>query len=244
MIDLAPLDAAGLAWAQAQVTAHHYLHAPVDARCSVEGYAIHLADPGHFGVGGRVGLLLVGRPEATRCYPWYGSVADVAAGRAACTRWEVLNLARVWIDPRYQRGGAYYYATPGFTDRTGVFRSTLASDALRLLVARVGADYLTRRPPCFLDEPYQLRWLLSYCQPAEGRRWGAYARPHRGTIYRAAGWECHRTNRAGLQTWRTAVPPLTPTEDAAIRRLATYCPRSVTYRARRAATLDTQPALL
>jgi hypothetical protein len=58
--------------------------------------------------GERVGCLLFGRPEATACYTGgltYGSQADVAAGRAAFDRWEIVNLARVWLHPDVQAGG-------------------------------------------------------------------------------------------------------------------------------------------
>src|SRR4051794_14999099 len=128
MIELKLLDRTGRAWAQAQVIAHHYLHAPVDARCSVEGYSVQVG-----GVPEPMGCLLLGRPEATRCYPWYGSVADVATGRAACTRWQVLNLARVWLHPDVQPGGRYYDGRlPGIV-RKGTWHSALASTAIRLL---------------------------------------------------------------------------------------------------------------
>jgi hypothetical protein len=233
-VSLHPLDRAGLAWAQATVTRWHYLRTPVDGRCALEGYAVHLAD------WGRVGLLLVGRPEAQRCYPWYGSVDDVAAGRATCSRWEVLNLARVWLDPRFQRGGAYVHAAPGYTDRRGAWRSTLASTALGLLAAQVGLDYLLRRPPCFLAEPYQLRFLLSYCDPTATHHTPRGWQTHHGTIYQASGFECYRTNRAGLQTWRLPLPPLTAVQDAAVRAGAEVCGRSRQYRARRLAAATVQ----
>ena len=74
MITLRPLDRAGVRWAQETVTASHYLRAPVDLRCSVE-----------VGELGRVGLLLFGRPEATRCAAWYGGVDDVETGRCEVT---------------------------------------------------------------------------------------------------------------------------------------------------------------
>lgn len=102
MISLEYCDERGLAWAQATVARHHYLRTPVDTRCSPEAWAVRLGDLG------RVGCLIVGRPQATRCYPWYGSVEDMAVGKAEVTRWQVLNLARVWLDPRVQPGGAWH----------------------------------------------------------------------------------------------------------------------------------------
>jgi hypothetical protein len=90
-----------------------------------------------------MGYLLVGWPEATRCYPWYGSLADVVAGNAECTCWQVLNLARVWLAPDVQPGGQYYDSRlPGIVSK-GVWHSALASTAIRLLVVLVGAAYLT-----------------------------------------------------------------------------------------------------
>lgn len=217
---LRPLDAAGLERAQLEVTSSHYLHKPVDVRSMPEGYSVRIAGALH------VGYLILGRPQATRCYPWYGSVDDVARGRAAVTRWQVLNLARVWLDPRVQAGGelAKPGLVPGFVDRHCDWRPTLASTTLRQLEGQVVLDYLVRRPPCFLEEPYQLRWLLSYCD----------TRLHRGTIYRAAGWELWRTNAAGIQTWRRPLRALSDAEDWQVRAAAAVHPRSIAHRARRA----------
>lgn len=216
---LEQLDKAGLAEAQALVTKHHYLGKPVDARCSVEGYGVHLLRV-------RAGVLLLGRPQATACYPWYGSVADVASGRAEVTRWQVLNLARVYFEPFVQPGGGLYSPQylPGFVDRRGVFRSTLGSWAIAALADRVVLDYLVARPPCFLEEPYELLWLLSYCD----------TRLHRGALYRAAGFELYRTNADGVQTWRRPLRPLWPDEDREVRAAAACSPRSIEHRARRA----------
>jgi len=157
---------------------------------------------------------------------WYGSVEDAHEGRSEVTRWQVLNLARVWLDPEMQPGGAYYGSEwlPGFVDRRGIWRSTLASTAIEKLTWRVGLDYLMQRPPCFLDEPYQIVWLMSYCD----------TRLHRGVIYRAAGFELYRTNGDGIQTWRKRLEPLTQIEDELVRDAAMVNKRSQAYRARRA----------
>lgn len=222
-IELHPMDKFGIKWAQETVVLDHYLHAPVDARCSVEGYAVYLNDD-HVRVG-PVGLFLLGRPEATRVNGWYGGVEDLAAGRCEVTRWQVLNLARVWFSPDFQAGGLMYdsFNLPGYVDRRGVFRSTLASSAISAMVARVGFDYLVRRPPCFLDEPYQIAWLMSYCD----------TRKHKGTIYQAAGFELYRTNKDGIQTWRMRLPALSPDQDDAVRQASMVNVRSQAYRAKR-----------
>lgn len=221
MIAVERLDRPGLAWAQSTVAQHHYLRSPVLGRACPEGWAVR--------VGGRwlkpVGCLIVGRPQATRCLDWYGSVEDVERGRVACTRWQVLNLARVWLAPSVQTGGILRDPglLPGFTDRRGVWRSTLASEALRRLTAVVGYEYLLARPPVFLDEPYEHRWLLSYCDTSK----------HRGVIYQAAGWTLYRTNENGIQTWRTPLPALTPEQHAAIAEASAACPRARRFRAER-----------
>jgi len=197
----------------------HYLHKMPDPRTSFEVFLPILN-------GEQVGVLVFGRPEATRCGDWYGAVEDVKAGRCEVTRWQVLNLARVLIYPEWQRGGEYCNPKhlPGFIDRAGQWRSTLASAILGAVAGEIGSEYLTRRPPCFLDEPYELRWLLSYCDTSK----------HRGTIYKAAGWELYRTNDEGIQTWRTPLPSLTRAQDAQVRKTASSNPRSIKYRARRA----------
>ncbi len=221
MITLEPLDRAGVAWANAKVAEFHYLHTPVDSRSSVEGYGVLL--PGI----GRVGVLLFGRPEATCCYPWYGSVADVETGRAEVTRWQVLNLARVYFDPLVQKDGFLYSPEhlPGFYDRKGWWNSSLASTAIKLAAERIRVDYLLRRPPCFLNEPYQLKWILSYCDP----------RYHKGTLYYASGFErWERDTKDGKLVFRMPLPPLTAEEDAAVREASLHNPRSIAYRARRA----------
>lgn len=191
LLDLIGADHAGLTWAQTTVTQQHYLRRPVDARCRPLAYLVTLDDV-------RVGCLVFGRPESTHCYHGaltYGSQADVAAGRAQYDRWEILNLSRVWLDRRVQRGSIWYDAAllPGFTDRRGVWRSTLATTVIGMALRAVGNDYLVAHPPCFLDEPYAIRAILSYCD----------TRRHAGTIYRAAGWPLARTNAQGIQTWFT-----------------------------------------
>lgn len=206
--------------AQWMVEQHHYLHRWPDPRTSVEVYAVERP-----WLGSTVGYLVFGRPEATRCADWYGGVDDVRAGRCEVTRWQVLNLSRVWLDPDYQAGGIYHqrHMLPGFIDRRGVFRSTLASLALRAAVQVIGYEYLIRRPPCYLDEPYQIEWLLSYCD----RRF------HRGTIYAAAGFQRYRVNDRGIETWRIRLPALTDQQHDVVRSMSMLDPRAIGYRARR-----------
>jgi hypothetical protein len=205
--------------ASAMITKHHYLHTMPDARTSYEVYIVTM---------GLVpaGALVFGRPEATRCGDWYGGVDDVASGKCEVTRWQVLNLSRVWLSPDFQRGGRWHdnYQVPGYFDRHGMFRSTLASDVLRFAVQYIGFEYLTARPPVFLDEPYQIDYLLSYCDTSK----------HKGTIYRAAGFNLYRTNEHGIQTWRLRLPPLTDEQHKDIKTRSLSDARAKRYRAQRA----------
>lgn len=213
-----PRKTDGWIWAVNNVMQHHYLRSAPDTRTSFETFAILLNNL-------RVGVLMFGRPEATRCADWYGSVEDIHARRCEVTRWQVLNLSRVWISPNYQRGGVYcrHGSVPGFIDRHGQFQSTLATSALALAIRYAPFEYLCQRPPCFLDEPYEIRWVLSYCNTDL----------HRGAIYRAAGFELYRTNKSGIQTWRIRVAPLTEERDRQIRDISACHPRSIKYRAER-----------
>lgn len=218
MIDLHFLDKAGVDWAQNTIAERHYLRKKVDPRCSVEGYKITAN-------GETAGIFLFGRPEATRCQDWYGGVDDVRSGRCQVTRWQIINLARIWIDPLYQMNGERYGPEhlPGFEDRHGVFRSTLISTAVQIAVQRIGFDYLVRRPPVFLDEPYDLVWLMSYCD----------LKTHRGAIYPASGFELYRTNDNGIQTWRQPLPALTEEQSRQIIQASMHSERAKKYRMQR-----------
>lgn len=230
MITLQLATPAAFERAQETVTQHHYLHQPVDSRCSPLAYEV-LLDTWRYTY--RVGVLIFGRPEATRCYDGkltYGSMKDWESGRAQFDRWEVLNLARVWLHPSVQRGGTFYRPDllPGYYDRHGEWRSRLASHVIELALGRVGYDYLSQRPPCFPDEPYVIRQVISYCD----------LRHHKGTIYQAAGFRLVRENGRRIQTWAHEIPPLTPYQNDCILKLAGQSYRSRRYRSMRAAKAE------
>lgn len=201
-------DAAGLVLAQRLVAKHHYLHAPADPRCRPLAYLVRLHLPRAVFT---AGALIFGRPEATRCYPWFGSVEDVQARRARLSRWEVINLARVWLAPAVQEGGRYHIPCA-------------ATRAVAQALRQLPFDYLAANPPCFLNEPWALREVLSYCDSTT----------HRGTLYRAANFALIRENGRGLQTWARPLRPLHSHERAHIERLARQSPRSRLYRSQRA----------
>ena len=154
MIALALATPAEARWAHTQVVEHHYLHRPVDARCSVLTYLVTLH-------GEPVGCLMFGRPESTACYQGactYGSLADVERGRAHYSRWELLNLARVWLDPAIQRGGRW-------------FVPNAATRAIGMATKRVVYDYLAHFHPVTLDAPWELRQVtISWLWIADSAR--------------------------------------------------------------------------
>jgi hypothetical protein len=221
-LSLALADDAQTRLANEIVTRHHYLRSPVDGRCSLLAYLVILG-------GKPVGCLIFGRPEASRVGGWYGDVAEKTAGKCRLSRWEVLNLSRVWIDPIAQEGGPWYSPEilPGFSDRHGAFHSTLATTVIEMALETVVLDYLVSFPPVDTAEPYQIAEILSYC-----------ARQHKGTIYQESGFRLERQNSRGLRTYARPVRPLTPGEDAYIRFLAEHSPRSKHYRALRATTFE------
>jgi hypothetical protein len=212
-----------LLWCKDHIERGHYLHTWPDPRTRPLAYQVWRMTPwGNW----RIGCLVFGRPEATRCYKGeltYGSLLDVSTGRAIYDRWEVLNLSRVWLDPSVQCGGLLCLPEmlPGFIDRKGAWRPALASHVIGAALRRVGFEYLLDHPVCFVEQPYLIRAVLSYCD----------TRLHRGSIYRASGFELARTNAAAKQTWWTStVSPLTSEQDAAIRSLAATHPRSIRIR--------------
>lgn len=191
-------------WCRDQWVAHHYLHSPIDPRCRPIAYIVAVD-------GQWRGALGFGRPESTRCTGWYGSLDDVRRGWARMTRWELINLARVWLDPLIQPGGSEAI-------------HNAATQAISLALRSVVIDYLTMHPPCFIDEPYALRECISYCDSAT----------HRGVIYRAANFRLARTNDRGLQTWARPLRGLMPHEHRAIRDASKRDRRAMKFRAQRA----------
>lgn len=216
MLSLTLAGPAEFALAQRMVAERHYLHTPVDSRTSPLAYIVRMQSDA-------VGCLIFGRPESTRCYSGsltYGSLDDIAAGRAHYSRWEIINLARIWLDPSIQRGGAHYIPNAA---------TYSVAQALR----RVVIDYLIARPPCFLDEPWPLRICLSYCN----------TRLHTGALYRAANFSLARRNENGIETYARPLRHLTHAERRQVEAASQRSPRSRRFRSARYQT-HAQPALL
>ena len=204
MIDIRLADQQnGLQWCQEQVKQYHYLHKPVDVRSSPVAYIVTLDNR-------RVGCLIFGRPEATRVNGWYGSVEDTLTHKCRITRWQILNLARIWLHPDIQSGGACYIKNAA----TRVIAKSLQS---------IVYDYLVVRPPVWMEEPYEIAEVLSYCDKTI----------HQGTLYRASNFHLMRTNERGIETYAMPVRRLTHAEKRTISELSWHSKRCQRLRAAR-----------
>ena len=188
MLHLELADKDGLKWSQEMVSLYHYLKHPVDVRCSPMSYHVMLENE-------RVGCLIFGRPESTRVNGWFGSVEDVASGKCRLSRWSIINLARVWLHPSIQQGGSQYIPNA-------------ATWAVAQGLKRVVYDFLVLKPPVWVEEPYELRECLSYCD----------TRVHQGTLYKASNFRLMRTNDNGIETYMRPLRRLTHAEHAHIRQ--------------------------
>jgi hypothetical protein len=186
MLTITLADKQSLAWAQEMVEQYHYLHHCVDVRCNPVAYRVMLNDE-------PIGCLIFGRPESTRCNGWYGSCEDVKSGKCRLTRWQILNLARVWLHPDIQQGGSSYIANA-------------ATQVIAQSLRRVGYDYLNCKPPVWMEEPFEIREVLSYCQSTI----------HHGTLYKASNFQLMRTNDRGIETYMRPLRHLTHAEKAHI----------------------------
>ena len=160
---------------------YHYMHRAVHHRSCPFGYLVNYDGQTIMPDGVPAGFIMFASIHFTRKAGLFG-YADLP------TKWQVLSLARLWLHPDLQRGGRCYPGSlPGYVDRKGVFRSTLATDVIKLALrpgndgmSRVGRDWLQVHPPRYPDEPYHIRIIISYADKTHG---------HTGAIYRAAGFD-------------------------------------------------------
>lgn len=219
LLSLRLADERGLEWAQKLVAARHYLLKRVHPLGRPLAYIVQVE-------GRSAGCLIFGRPQCTRVLGWFGHLSDVQVGRCRFSQWEILNLARVYMLPEYQLGGTLYRPDilPGFTDRKGVWRSTLASSAIEMALDRVVVDYLLLWPPVYLDQPWELRQAISYCHEAR----------FRCTLYLAASFELVRRSQNGLlRTYARDLRALTPYERSTILSASRWDQRARRLRAER-----------
>jgi hypothetical protein len=155
-------DESDLYWAQDVVKRNHYLHKPVDPRARPMVYTVDWKQM-------RIGLVMLGIPHATKCGGWWGYPG-------LPTQWQVVDLCRIWIDEDFQRNGAMCRpdVVPGYMDRHGIFRPTVATWAIAEVLRRVQEDRVRQWPPVYPAQPYHIELAISYHDPQY----------HRGTIYK------------------------------------------------------------
>lgn len=182
------------AWARVVCREQHYLRQEVHSRARPVFYLVvreegTLLSDGTFraALSEKVGLLVYSRMQSSRCRNWYGSEADVRRGWATYTQWEILALSRFWLDARLQKEGAWYIPR-------------VASLVIRRSLELVGYHYLLLRPPAFLDRPFEVKQVISYC---DGNHFDCM-------LYRYARFRLKRVNDEGLRTYVHQLSPLTP----------------------------------
>ena len=158
-------------WLNEMATRHHYMHRPIHFRACPFGWAVAF-DEQIFQLDGRpTGFIVFASIHFTKLRGEFGYPG-------LPTKWQVLSLSRLWLHPDFQVGGRYFTSAllPGFTDRKGVFRSTLATQIIEIALQLVQWRWLEVHPPRFPNEPYHILKIISY----------ANTHYFRGSIYRAA----------------------------------------------------------
>jgi hypothetical protein len=175
VIELRLTDKNGLKWAQSQVVKYHYLHKKVIELAMPVAYLLHIPDKDT-----PVGCLIFSRTQCSKCYQGglrFGNDYDKSIGKVKYTQWEIINLARVWLDPCLQKDGDHF-----------VYNA--ASQVVSQSLQTIPLDYLIKYPPINIKEDYKLRVCLSYCDTTK----------HQGTLYRATGFTL-AYEKKGIQTY-------------------------------------------
>ncbi len=153
---------ADVVWAQATVTEHHYLHQPVNNQAKPMVYVIEYQKE-------RLGLVMAGTPHAVKCRGWWGYPG-------LPTQWQVLDLCRIWLSPRIQKGGDLCRpdVCPGFIGWRGKWWPAVASWAIETVLGRIQQDWISLWPPVYPEQPYHILLVISYHNPLY----------HKGALYR------------------------------------------------------------
>ena len=194
-------DRQGLEVAQAMVKARHYLQREVHQLARPMAYLVlreYDREP--------VGTVIFSRPQCARVYGSardetaelgrWGNLNDVQKGRAPRTQWEIVNLARFYLEPCLQRRDGRDYVPNA--------ASILLSQALW----SVCVDYLRAFPPAYFTQPWELRECVSYCSRER----------YFCTLYLASAFRLVRTNGDGLHTFSRPLRGLMPHEKKEIRQ--------------------------
>jgi hypothetical protein len=147
------VDRVSIDWANALVTERHYLHRPVHPRAHPFAYVVKRD-------GIPIGTIIMATPHFTRQRGLFGYPG-------LPTKWQILMVSRVWLDPSVQGRQANGHA------------SNVASCALGSVMRTVQFDWLEHHPPIYPDEPYHICLVMAYADTSIG---------HEGTIYKAANF--------------------------------------------------------
>lgn len=141
-----------------------------------------------------VGIVSFSHTQSSFCRGWYGSYEDVRAGRARISQWEMLTLARFWLDPRLQKKNHPWYI------------EQIASQIVGKALLTIVYDYLIQYPPAFLTLPWEIKEIISYC----------HSDRFLCTLYLASNFTLVRENttgkRKGLRTYSHTARALFPEE--------------------------------
>lgn len=205
------------AWVQQICTEKHYLARRLHPCSRPLAYLVMYGEE-------KAGVLVFGRMQSTRCQHWYGNLRDLQSGWAQRSYWEILALMRVWLDPRLQYGGEWCKPelVPGFYDRKGRWRSSVASTMVQEAIERARYEYLLIYPPRDPNEgPWELAECISYCQSER----------FLCTLYLASAFTLFRENRKGLRTYRKILAPLSPWQREKILEASRFSVRARLKRA-------------
>ncbi len=143
------------------VETQHYLHNWPHAKSLPFGYRLRV-DGGELAPDGMMwGAVVLKKPQQ-------GKMRGLFGYAGLPTAWQVLDLARVWVNPCLQR-------------KEGGHALCVFSQMVGLVMRRVQQDWLVHHPPRFSNEPYHIVTIISYCDLAH----------HDGVAYRASGFRWH-----------------------------------------------------
>jgi hypothetical protein len=152
------------------VEQYHYLHKWPDPRSLPFAYRITI-NGREFAPDGRLcGVLVLKKPQHQRQRGLFGYPGEPTA-------WQVLDLARVWINPEFQGTTHKGHSLSVFSQAVSKLWQPVGPPDQRL--RRLQRDWLEHHPPRYPNRPYHIRILISYCQ----------LNHHQGTAYRASGFK-------------------------------------------------------
>lgn len=165
-------DASLLKVVRQHCEAYHYLQRWPDPRSLPFAYAM-LTDGKLYAPDGRLnGLLVFKKLQHHKQKGLFGY-------EGLPTAWQVLDLARVWINPHWQQPGLHLF-----------------SRAVESAMERIQRDWLYHHPPVFPHLPYHLELIVSY----------ADHRYHKGHAYQACHFKKWKPGREDMSLYYKRLP--------------------------------------